>query len=306
MPATHPRPGDSKPAPALTDKDPIAIAKPSWRLIGDFYILYYWISSSQATEFPSMAYSALEASSQFADASSSRPVGGVGMIQIIRYSQSPVGPYDELAIIPGKFEWSRQTPDSKHVKSQDYKVSRIYVSQKHTCYNGRVNNMKANEDSISDWNIPKHLARFEWERNYDGSQTVKVFPHDMTTDDNETHSSSRPFFRATMKNIPFIPSFPFSTSWLKYVGIPTRAVHPQLPEGKGSQGELPGTDRWCIISPAIKGNDTALITIDMSQNEGEDEDGGDGGNFWPGLGRWHVGMKMKNAVMTLGPPDETW
>lgn len=60
------------------------------------------------------------------------------MIQIIRYRESPVGPYDELAILPGTFEWSREGPDGQRTTSRNLKISRMYVSQKHTCYNGRA------------------------------------------------------------------------------------------------------------------------------------------------------------------------
>lgn len=119
------------------DDGPIITKSPPWTLTGDFYTLCSYITASQAANFPSVAYSPLEAASDFADPTLSRPVGGICMIQIIRYRQSPVGPYDELAIIPGKFEWSRESPDGERITSQDYKISRIYVSQKHTCYSGR-------------------------------------------------------------------------------------------------------------------------------------------------------------------------
>ncbi|PHH79719.1 hypothetical protein CDD80_3962 [Ophiocordyceps camponoti-rufipedis] len=232
-------------ASSWSDQDDLAIARPPWTLVGDFYILYYWIPASQAANLPPVAFSPLEAASGFAHDSSGRPLGGIGIIQIIRYHTSPV-----------------------------------------------------------DWNIPKHLAKFEWERNHDGSQTVKVFPHDTSADSSEANPSVRPLFRATMKPVPYVPSFPFSTDWLKYVGISSRAVHPPLPEGKGSPGEIPGTDCWRICFPTIKGW-TDFITLDMAQG-GEDQGAaaGDGENFWPGLGRWHVGMRMKDAVMTLGPAEE--
>jgi len=53
------------------------------------------------------------------------------MVQIIRHTESPVGPYDELVLIPGKFEYESSG------KKSNLKVSRIYVSQEKTCYNGR-------------------------------------------------------------------------------------------------------------------------------------------------------------------------
>jgi hypothetical protein len=56
--------------------------------------------------------------------------GRLGMIQLIRYTESPVGPYDEMLIVPGYF----QTPVDE---SEQVRVSRIYVSQKYTNWNGR-------------------------------------------------------------------------------------------------------------------------------------------------------------------------
>jgi hypothetical protein len=101
---------------------------PPWTLKGTIYVFVWYISSASAASLPSLAYSPLEASSTFA---SQKPKGGVGMVQIIRYTESPVGPYDELVLVPGQFEY-----ESNGTKS-NLKVSRIYVSQEKTCYNGR-------------------------------------------------------------------------------------------------------------------------------------------------------------------------
>lgn len=61
------------------------------------------------------------------------------MVQIIRYTESPVGPYDELVLVPGNFEYESNELDAqgKREKKKNLKVSRIYVSQEKTCYNGR-------------------------------------------------------------------------------------------------------------------------------------------------------------------------
>lgn len=53
------------------------------------------------------------------------------MVQIIRHTESPVGPYDELVLVPGEFEYEHSG------RKSNLKVSRIYVSQEKTCYNGR-------------------------------------------------------------------------------------------------------------------------------------------------------------------------
>lgn len=64
------------------------------------------------------------------------------MAQIIRYSETPVGPYDELAILPGYFNGV----GSAEKKRQDLRVTGIWVSQETTLMNGRKN-----------WNIPKYV-----------------------------------------------------------------------------------------------------------------------------------------------------
>jgi hypothetical protein len=117
----------------------IIIAPPPWNLKADVYTVPFWVSTSQAQNFPfDIAYSPLELSSEFADLGLSRPVGGIGGIQVIRYKETPVGPYDELVIIPGKFEWTKEGHNGEYRSGQAYKASRLYVSQKHTCFNGRA------------------------------------------------------------------------------------------------------------------------------------------------------------------------
>lgn len=58
------------------------------------------------------------------------------MVQVIRYTESPVGPYDELVLIPGSFEYFVDDGDNFR-KRRNLRITRIYVSQKDTCYNGR-------------------------------------------------------------------------------------------------------------------------------------------------------------------------
>lgn len=54
------------------------------------------------------------------------------MIQIVRYSETPAGSYDELLIIPGSFEG----PGSKQESTSRMRITRIYVSQHETLWNG--------------------------------------------------------------------------------------------------------------------------------------------------------------------------
>jgi hypothetical protein len=188
--------------------------------------------------------------------------------------------------------------------------------------------------AFTDWNVPKHLARFEWQRNPDNSTSVQVYPHDTAKNSSsiESSPSKAPFFRATFKKMRFAPPFPLSTSWSRFVGISTTLVHPPLPEGNGAEGELPGTDRWCSILPQQWSWRTRMGWFDMRQrddDDGEDsksEDGGEGGegeeggdgegegeeeevpkeeNFWPGVSRWRLGCMMEGATIEF-PEPETW
>ena len=65
------------------------------------------------------------------------------MAQILRYSETPVGAYDELCIIPGHFS----APEKLGLKGKFMRITGIWVSQEATCRNGREL-----------WNIPKSVG----------------------------------------------------------------------------------------------------------------------------------------------------
>lgn len=105
-----------------------------WTLKGTVYTFFYYCTSSELKNVPtSLLYSPLEAESSFA---TGKAVGGLCSIQVIRYTESPVGPYDEMLLVPGSFGYEKK--DGKTiVRKKNLRVTRIYVSQKHTCFNGR-------------------------------------------------------------------------------------------------------------------------------------------------------------------------
>ena len=164
-----------------------------------------------------------------------------------------------------------------------------------------------------DWNIPKHLAAFEWHTDSSSSTTiVKVYPHDTSPDPGQSGSyntsesvpSKTPFFQVSFRPVPFTPAFPFSARLFNYLGIDATLVQPPLPEGKdASEKELPGTDRWCAIDPVQSSWKTKVGWFDMRQET--DESGcvaglAEGDNFWPGIGRWHLGLRMEDATIEFG------
>lgn len=111
---------------------------PPWLLHGDIYTFFFYTFPSTASSLPPHTYHPLEASSSYADPSLSKPIGGLSAIQLLRYHDSPVGPYDEMIVIPGYFEYFREDSDGRRRKKRNAKITRIYVSQEETCYNGRL------------------------------------------------------------------------------------------------------------------------------------------------------------------------
>lgn len=111
--------------------EPIAHVPPPWILGATVFA----IPIIPLTPLPSKAYSPLERNST---ATTGTFVGILGVIMIIRYSETPVGPYDEFVIVPGFFDYPRTFEDGITLIRTNIRGSRFYVSQKYTNYNGRV------------------------------------------------------------------------------------------------------------------------------------------------------------------------
>ena len=107
------------------------LAPPPWSCKCTAYVLPFFYSASSGLPVD-LAYARLEAASPLFISKSGAGAykGGLCMLQIIRYTETPVGPYDEMALLPGDFA----TPETKE---QNMRITRIYVSQKDTCYNGQ-------------------------------------------------------------------------------------------------------------------------------------------------------------------------
>ncbi|KAL7947457.1 hypothetical protein V8C42DRAFT_286728 [Trichoderma barbatum] len=273
---------------------PIKHIPPRWALRGDIYTFSFWTSPEAASNLPEHAYSPLEGKTAFADETLSRPVGGLSMIQILSYRDSPVGPYDEMLVAPGGFEWERTEPGGEKKKGVNPKITRIYVSTPNSCFNGRTN-----------WNTPKHLAKFVWDHHPDGSTTIQIFPHDDPANPDESQPSSRPLFTTTFKPMRLVPRFPFATSWVDHLGFNTTLVMPPLPAGQGSYGELPATSRWISLVTKQYCASSSAGWYDIAQPDDGAACGGHK-NFLPWLGRWQVGLKMEDADLTFEIPEETW
>lgn len=103
-----------------------ALCPPPWSTRNEAY----WMLLTLRNPLPAGIYDPLEASHPVCTSSEFK--GGLGMIQIVRYADTPCGAYDELLIIPGNFE---VRGGSQKGKSR-MRISRIYVSQRETTYSG--------------------------------------------------------------------------------------------------------------------------------------------------------------------------
>lgn len=127
-----------------SDEVPIPAALPPWRLKGTIYSFMMYVSAKDAqllSSDKSFLYSPLEASSSFAK---DKLLGGLAMVQVIRYSESPVGAYDEFLMTPGAFEYDVETERNGKmdiVRKKNTRITRTYVSQKKTCWNGRTSEL---------------------------------------------------------------------------------------------------------------------------------------------------------------------
>jgi len=274
--------------------EPIIPVPPPWFLGATVFAL----PMAPAFPLPTKAYSPLERNST---AMEGNYVGLVGAILIIRYDDTPVGPYDELVLLPGFFEYPRNLADGTVEIRHNVRGSRFYVSQKYTTWNGRVN-----------WNIPKHLAQFNWTENDDGSTSVSIYPFDTDNQPSESFPSTLPFFSMTFTpDLPAIP-IPLNTDILTYLGINPWLGQAPLPAGNGSYNELPGTTHWAETLLGTTSNFTQTGIINMDQGTGDDT--GDGynavgdefyPNFWPSLPKLNVGVKLLQANVSF-PVPETW
>lgn len=91
------------------------------------------------------------------------------MVQIVRYSETPVGPYDELVIMPGDFEvpvlnvsgGGEGNGGKKKVK-KNTRITGIWVSQKDTCWNGGPFNLLLYPPAPPTLPSPSSLPTIRW------------------------------------------------------------------------------------------------------------------------------------------------
>ena len=101
---------------------------PPWHLQGDAFILNYWLTPNF-----------IKHNHAFHIAPS--PIGRVVQVILVRYHESPIGPYDELLLLDHPLISKRRLSS----------IAKIYVSTETSVVHGQ-----------HFWGIPKQLAEFEW------------------------------------------------------------------------------------------------------------------------------------------------
>ena len=227
------------------------------------------------------------------------------------------GSYDELMLIPGNFSVPSPTSGPLKIPKKALRIARIYVSQRTTTYNGRLN-----------WNIPKHLARFSFSApvtphgvSPPQDLTVKVFPPG--TEDGD---GVQPFFACKLTPWRWVPAVPFNMSWapisMMHVQPPiprptghAKAVAAELKDRKSGVEVDPydispknevavatGTDRWCAFDIGGRVHKARGCWVELlpSAAGGRDEE-----KYWPeGVTPWGVGGWMEDAELVIEEPLE--
>lgn len=117
----------------IESTEPITLDPAPWAVKGDVYSIFLLpvLGVPLDNVLPTKAFPPLER--QYANATEGDFLGLLGTIQLIRYTDTPVGPYDELLIVPGYFGYEQDGE-----RKQNVRISRIYVSSKYAVYSGRV------------------------------------------------------------------------------------------------------------------------------------------------------------------------
>lgn len=106
----------------------LQIVNPPWTLKGEGFIFIYNLSATEQSELWD----------------SETPTSGITVMMLVHYTESPIGPYDELLLIPGQIEVEGK---------KGYSISHIHVSTDISTENG-----------IKHWGIPKETSGFSSKR----------------------------------------------------------------------------------------------------------------------------------------------
>ncbi|CAI6339724.1 unnamed protein product [Periconia digitata] len=230
------------------------------------------------------------------------------------------GTYDEIIFVPGKFTVPQPLSGPPKIPKTAMRICRIYVSQRTTVYNGRLN-----------WNIPKHLARFKFsapptQAGQSPPKTLDVAVYPPGTMDGD---GVRPFFACTLQPFTWVPSIPFNANYLPIDKTPALPPLPEAPAQKKAaaaeveagaknaeqinpyntspqheEALLAGTDKWCTFdfvasAPRLRG---CWVTVHEGVKEGR-ESVDESDQYWPrSIQPWAVGAWLEETELYIGPP----
>lgn len=135
-----------RPDGLMIGRDLVTVAPP-WKLRGDGWVVFYRFDRNRPGG-PMSLYERPELQGAWR--------GGLGAVTWMQYRESPVGRYDELMLIPGRYDIPH-----RRGKKQFFSISRIFVSSWESVASGRAN-----------WGIPKDRADFRIERRPDGHDVL--------------------------------------------------------------------------------------------------------------------------------------
>ncbi|KAF5389620.1 hypothetical protein D9757_004131 [Collybiopsis confluens] len=199
-------------------------------------------------------------------------LGGPGMVMLVQYAETPVGPYDELMWIAGKFSMAELASEKKKINGN--RITRIYVSTKESTANGRRN-----------WNIPKQVAKFNYTHEADGSWDLAVSLRQKISTKPISHSSI--FLRIRFQFLPPIPKGP--------PGYPPEVIESECTD----DGQEP---KWASLVPDIRGSMyIATFKPKVAVKEGKNAIA-DGISF-PAMDPWRLAVVMEDVRINFGEAE---
>ncbi|KAI0070729.1 hypothetical protein K474DRAFT_1608129 [Panus rudis PR-1116 ss-1] len=262
---------------------PFPEAPAPWHCEGETFWFYTYIRPSKDEPYPAKSsFGDIEATSAYADPKlTGKFKGGLALIMVVRYKASPVGPYDEVLWVPGKFQFPATGKSA-------LRITRIYVSTKASTYNGRKN-----------WNIPKQVAHFEFTPNPEAKDSDAILPY-IKISASPVNDPSNPFFVVNLKSTRFLSKahLPFNSNHVP--GLDMTFIHPPLPESPNWKEDAKvGTDRWWTLKPLMTGK-TGLLWVEGGLRGGKL---GDNLGF-PDVQVWKLGTWLRDFTLEFYVGEE--
>ncbi|KAI8444883.1 hypothetical protein BY996DRAFT_6435003 [Phakopsora pachyrhizi] len=225
-------------------------------------------------------------------------LGGFGTVQLVRYYKSPIGPYDELLIVPGKFSLPKELSGS----SSGLRIPTIYVSTPQSVYNG-----------CHHWNIPKKLARFEFIENpaLHGEFEVKIYHQFNSSNEildksipQQIQFSDQPFFSARIRNRLRKIKIPLNLS--KVPGPKLGICQPPLEENIVGNGAVENSTKqdnqssdWIYFKPSIKGKVGICSFKENLKNKEEEKLRFANGENFPDFKPYQIGFHWSPCLINF-------